>query len=159
MVMACAPKRAPVYVVQLGGKGDISSNGLLWDTSEAPDVSSDVPTPAFHDGDFFVLSDVRNAMNRVDGKTGKVEWTTELPRFRKWRSSPTVADGKIYLMNHGGEVKVLSEKTGEILHTAQMGEQGDDGIRASIVASHGNLFIRTNSKLFCIGSKPTVAAR
>ncbi len=159
VVLACAPKKAPVYAAKLGKNGDTSSNGLAWDTGKNPEVSSDVPTPAFHDGDFFVLSDVRNAMSRVDGKTGKVEWSTELPRFRKWRTSPTVADGKIYIMNHGGDVKILSEKTGEILHSTSMGQKGDDGIRSSIVVSQGNLFIRTNSELYCIGKKPTVAAK
>ena len=39
----------------------------------------------------------------------------------------------------------------KLLHTAGMGDEGDDKLRSTIVPSQGNLFIRTGSKLYCIG--------
>jgi hypothetical protein len=32
-----------------------------------------------------------------------------------------------------------------------MGDDGDDKLRSGIAVSQGNLFIRTGSKLYCIG--------
>ena len=67
------------------------------------------------------------------------------------RCSPTAADGKIYLQNHGGEVYVLESKRGKILHRTEMGEARDDQIRSSIAIAGNQLFIRTNTKLYCVG--------
>lgn len=153
VAVVCAPKRAPVFAVQLGGKGEIDQEeGLAWKSKGRPNpVSSDVPTPAFDGNHFFVLSDVQNAISKVNPKDGEVAWTTKLSRDFKWRSSPTVADGKVYCMNHNGEVVVVDAESGKKLHHAFMGSEDDDQIRGSVVVAHNNLFIRTNDKLYCIG--------
>ena len=74
-------------------------------------------------------------------------------RDYKWRSSPTVADGKVYCMNHNGEVVVVDAKTGKALHHAFMGQRRTTTTSAhpSVVVAHGRLFIRTNDKLYCVG--------
>ena len=74
-----------------------------------------------------------------------------LSRDYKWRASPTVADGKVFVVNHNGEVVVVNAETGKKLHHAFMGAEDDDQIRASVVVAHNNLFIRTNDKLYCVG--------
>ena len=115
-------------------------------------VTTDVPTPAFSDGYFYVLSDKRNVLSKVSAKDGKAAWSIKVPRDFLWRASPTVADGKVYCINHNGEVFVIDAGTGKILHRALMGDHlDDDRIRSCIVVAHNNLFIRTNSKLYCIG--------
>jgi len=152
LALVCAPKRAPVYAVKLGGSGAQKEDALAWKSEGRPNlVTSDVPTPAFHDGHFFVLSDVRHALSKIEAKTGKVVWSIELTRDYAWRASPTIADGKVFLMNHNGRVVVADAKTGELLHQAPMAGSEDDQIRSSIVVAGNKLFIRTNTKLFCIG--------
>ncbi|TDJ72366.1 MAG: hypothetical protein E2O39_06760 [Planctomycetota bacterium] len=151
-VLVCAPKRAPVYAVRLDGSGTLGEDGLAWKSAGRPNpVSSDVPTPLFFEGKFFVLSDVRESLSRVDPATGAVEWTIEMPGKHRWRASPTGADGKIWCLNHHGDVVVVDPKDGTILHEVAMGEEDDDQIRASIAVAHGRLFIRTNTTLFCVG--------
>lgn len=152
VALACAPKRAPVYAVKLGGSGDLGAEGLAWRSEGRPNpVSSDVPTPLFYGGKFYVLSDVREALSRVDPASGEVEWSVPMPGRPRWRSSPTGADGRIWCMNHAGDVVVLDAEDGGIVHTAAMGDEGDDGIRSTIAVAHGNLFIRTHTTLYCIG--------
>ncbi len=56
-------------------------------------------------------------------------------------------------MNFKGDVVVVQADKGQILHVISMGEPGDDTTRSSIAVSQGQLFIRTNKKLFCIGAK------
>jgi len=145
VALVCAPKRAPVYAVKLA---DASK---AWDSGDKSPVSSDVPTPLFYQGKFFVLSDVRKALSRVDPSTGRVEWTIEMPGRYKWRASPTGADGKIWCMNHRGDVVTVEPATGKILKQIAMGTENDDNIRSSIVVAHGQLFIRTNDTLYCVG--------
>ena len=151
IALVCAPKKAPVFAIKLDQKGINSGpDGLRWETSSNPMLTSDVPTPLFYRGKFYILSDLRKNLSAVNPKDGKAIWTITLPGKYKWRSSPTAGDGKIYTMNHNGMVLVLSSETGEILNQAEMGGTYDDNTRSSIAISRSNLFIRTNENLYCI---------
>jgi outer membrane protein assembly factor BamB len=153
IVLGSAPKGAPVYAVKSDSNGALDASGFAWKSDQERLVSSDVPTPLFYDGDFFVLSDVRKALTRVEPKTGKVKWTLETPGRAKYEASPTGGDGKVYLMNFAGDVVIVDAAKGEVIRTIAMGEQGDDATRSSIAVAHGHLFIRTNKRLFCVGAK------
>ena len=136
---------------QSGSQGHtLRDNGQLWNSGKNSVLTSDVPTPLYYHGHFFILSDLRKALSKVDPKTGKILWTTQMPGRYKWRASPTGGDGKIYTMNHNGEVVVLDAKSGNILHQTKLGEDYDDNIRSSIAIAGNQLFIRTNNELFCI---------
>jgi outer membrane protein assembly factor BamB len=128
-------------------------SGLAWDTKNTPTLTSDVPTPLFYKEKFFILSDLKKTLARVNPTDGMVEWSLELPGKYKWRSSPTAGDGKIYIMNHNGEVLVVSAKSGKILHLAKMGGDYDDNTRSSVAIAGSELFIRTNKILYCIQQK------
>ena len=149
--LVCAPKKAPVFAVQKDLKGIHEGNsGLVWNSAKQPDVTSDVPTPLFYDEKFFILSDLKKVLCRVDPENGKVDWTLNLPGKYKWRSSPTAGNGMIFIMNHNAEVLVVSSESGEILHIAKMGSEYEDNVRSSVAISTGSLFIRTNENLYCI---------
>lgn len=150
VVLVCAPKRAPVYATKLGGSGNLGTAGLVWQSEDRSDVTSDVPTPLFYKGKFIVLSDVKKAISCVEPKTGKVLWNTPLPGNSMYWGSPTGADGKIYVINLRGEVSIIEAASGKILNTIPMGEENAD-IRSTIAIAGGNLFIRTDTKLYCIG--------
>lgn len=156
VVLACAPKNDPVYAVKLGGNGKLDDSAIAWKT-ERNVVTADVPTPLFYDGDFFIQSESKRNLARVSPKDGQVKWTVELPGRRRYETSPTGADGKIYTMDFGGNVVVVDAAKGQVLDTIAMGEASDDMIRSSIPAAYGQLFIRTNSKLYCIGKGSAVA--
>ena len=167
VALACGPKDAPVYAVKLGGKGKLTSSGLAWqsyvqnteDASTAArsidtrELSSDVPTPLFYDGKFYVLNGSKKKLLCVE-PSGKVAWSGSLPGKGIFQSSPTAADGKIYMMNFAGEVFVVQAGGTEfkLLHTAAMAE-GENNLRASIPISQGQLFVRTGRNLYCIGGK------
>ena len=116
------------------------------------ELSADVPTPAFYDGDFFVLSDVRKSLSRVEPRSGKPKWTVATPGHVKYEASPLAADGKIYLINFNADVVILNAANGKLLRVIPMEETtGQDPVRASISAAQGQLFIRTTRKLYCVG--------
>ena len=152
IVLVCAPKNEPLYAVEAVGGAGGGKHASAWISRGVKELSSDVPTPAFYDGDFFVLSDVRKSLSRVEPRTGKPKWTVATPGRSKYEASPLAADGKIYLINFKGEVAILNAASGELLRVIPMDETiGHDPIRASISASHGQLFIRTTHKLYCVG--------
>lgn len=159
VILVCAPKKDPVYAVKAGGSGNLGPAGLLWNSSENREVTSDVPTPLFYQGDFFVLSDGAKNLARVEPKTGKVKWMTPTPGRAKYEASPTGADGKIYLQSFAGEVVVVDARDGKILSSVMMGEAGDNETRSTVVAAYGQLFIRTNTKLYCVGKNTQTAAK
>ena len=153
IVLVCAPKGSPAYAVKAGGKGRLDDSQLAWKSTDNRAISSDVPTPAFYDGDFILLSDVKKSISRVEPATGKARWTVELPGRAKFEASPTVVDGKAYLLNFAGDVAVVDVQKGALISgLIPMGEAGDDMTRSVIPVSHQQLFVRTNSKLYCVGT-------
>jgi outer membrane protein assembly factor BamB len=152
IALACAPKNDPIYAIRVKGTGVYDDSSIAWVSREVREVSSDVPTPAYYDGDFFVLSDLRKALSRVEPQTGEVKWTISTPGRAKYEASPLAADGKIYLIDHSGEVAIVDADDGAILKRIEMDKpSGLTAVRASIVAAHGQIFIRTTQRLFCVG--------
>ena len=152
VVLVCAPKKDPVYAIRPKGTGMLGDDAVAWVSREHTAVTSDVPSPAFYDGDFFVLSDLKRSLSRVDPSNWTVKWTVPTPSMTKYEASPLVADGKVYLMNHQAEVAVLDVRDGRVLKEIAMDQPArGEMARASIVASHGHLFIRTARTLYCVG--------
>ena len=152
VVLACGPKGAPVCAVKAGASGQLDDSALAW-KSEGRDLSSDVSTPLFYRGRFYVLNSDRKTLSCVEPASGKILWTGNPGSRAKIEASPTGADGRIYVMNFRGDVFVMDASADEfkLLHTAAMGDEGDNNLRSGIAVSQGNLFIRTGSKLYCIG--------
>ena len=148
LVLACAPKKSPIFAVKPGA-GVLDEKALAWTTSDRA-LSSDVPTPAFAQGDFFILSDVAKSLSRV-APDGTIKWTFETPGRIKYEASPLVADNKVFLVNFNGDVVVVNAQDGTLVHQAAFGTPDDKQVRSMIVASNGLLFLRTDTMLFCIG--------
>jgi outer membrane protein assembly factor BamB len=156
VVLACGPKGAPIFAVKAGGSGRLGDDGVAWSSPDR-DITSDVPTPAFYEGKFYVVNDKKGLLLCVNPGKGNVVWKGKLKGLgritTKFEASPTVADGHIYLMNHKGEVIVAKAGGKELLqvHVTAMGKKGAKNLRSAVAVSQGNLFIRTGSELFCIG--------
>jgi outer membrane protein assembly factor BamB len=148
LAIAAGPKKEPLLAFRTDGKGDVSVSHLAWkiDDRSAPDVC----TPAFYNGKLFVLNGDTKTLMCLDPKTGEKKWQGQLDTRVVFRASPTAADGKLYLMDEKGTVFVCG--TGEefqVLATIPMGD--NEGSRASIAVSDGQLFIRTTQTLYCVG--------
>ena len=150
VALACAPKGSPVYAVKLGQEGNLDDTAISWKSPER-DISSDVSTPLFYQGRFYILNSDKRSLACVE-PSGKVVWNAPLNSKAKIEASPTAGDGKIYVMSHSGEVFVVAAGPEfKLLHTVAMAEPGERDLRSSIAISQGDLFIRTGSKLYCVG--------
>lgn len=150
-ILVCAPKGAPVYGIKAGGEGELPDSSVLW-VSEGKEMTSDVPTPLFYDGHFYVLNDRNTFLNCVDPVSGDLVWSRAIDAKTKLEASPTAADGKIYLMSHLGEVFVYSAGVngGELLNATSFGTSQSVSIRASIVPVDKTLYIRTDNVLYAM---------
>ncbi|MBN1126109.1 MAG: PQQ-binding-like beta-propeller repeat protein [Sedimentisphaerales bacterium] len=154
VILACGPKNAPIFAIEPNGKGNLDDSAIKWSSDDVRDMTTDVPTPAYYDGDFFVLSDLRRALMRVDAATGEVKWSIETPDSAKYEASPLAVDDKVYIINHEGDAAVIDAADGKVLHRTSMDSPtGGNVVRASISAAQGQLFIRTTTTLFCVGKK------
>ena len=154
VVLACGPKNAPITAVKLGGSGKLEDSALAWQSTDR-DVTSDVPTPLFYEGKFFVLNGGKRKLLCVEPSNGKVIWSGDFETRSVFESSPTAADGKIYVMDHKANVFVVAAAGDQfkLLGSAAMGEEGENNLRSSVAISQGQLFIRTAKNLYCIGKK------
>jgi len=145
MVMACPPRGAQrLYGAAIGQ----AAEAWAWE-KRAP--SPDVCTPLFYRGRLFVLAGIRKKMLCLDPKTGGTIWEGDLETRSIFQASPTGADGKIYCLSMKGEAVVLSAGDRlDVLHRASM---GGSGVRSTIAAAGGQLFLRTDTKLYCIGKR------
>ena len=149
LAVACGPKKEPMLAFRTDLRGDISEKGVAWtfDEKKTPDVC----TPAYWDGKLFALDGDSHVLTCMDAKTGEKKWQGEIPdRSTVIRSSPTVADGKLYCVNERGTTYVVDAAAVEfkLLATNVL---PDDAVRGSIAVSDGHLFLRGGAFLYCIG--------
>lgn len=155
VALVCAPKKEPVYAVKLDSKGTIEP---LW-ASDGKEITSDVSTPLFYQGKFYVLDSDRKALSCVEPRTGKVIWKGEFPTRQKIEASPTGADGKIYSIDFMGNVFVVKAggESFNLVHQATFGQEGTTSVkgdricRAGIAVAGGCLYIRAQDRLYCVG--------
>lgn len=149
VAIACGPKQEPLLAFRTNLTGDISEKGVAWtfDEKQTPDVC----TPAYADGKLYVLNGDKQMLTCMDPKTGAKLWQGNLGHRDTIRSSPTVADGKVYTISEKGNV-VICDATGsefKILSTYQF--ESAEPTRSSIAVSNGQLFVRTANGIYCVG--------
>lgn len=143
---------SPIYAVQLDARGNLTPSaesdppdGMAWWTRRQ---GSYMPTPIVVDGLLYVGDD--NGRLRVfDVKSGERKYQERIAGGgATYSASPVAAGGKIYFTDEFGKVHVV--KAGpeyELLATNDMGEI----CMATPALSGDQIFIRTQSKLYCIG--------
>jgi outer membrane protein assembly factor BamB len=130
-----------------GSEGDLTESSRLW---RHPKTKQRIGSGAIHDGHIYVHNDPGIA-ECFELKTGKLVWEHRLSgagsKGTNW-SSVMIADGLCYTMNQAGDCFVFrASPTFELVATNALGESSN----SSVVASQGQLFLRTHQNLWCIG--------
>jgi outer membrane protein assembly factor BamB len=149
LAIACGPKQEPLIAFRTSLKGDISEKGVAWtfDEKQTPDVC----TPAYANGRLYVLNGDKQVLTCLDAKTGAKIWQGSLGHRTVIRSSPTVADGKIYTISEKGELVICAADGPEFKILSTHTFEGADPTRSAVAVSDGQLFIRTADALYCVG--------
>ncbi len=132
-----------IRAVRTGGKGDVTATHIAWETTE--DVPK-VPSMLYVKPWLFLVteSSVAKCLKAV---TGEVLWRQRLGG--RYSASPVWADGRIYFLSEKGETVVV-EAGPEFKELAR--NKLEEKCCASPAVSQGNIFIRSERNLYCIGS-------
>jgi outer membrane protein assembly factor BamB len=144
LYMSRGYRSGPYMAVRTGGSGDVSSSHVLWRVpTGAPYVSSIL----YYDG-LIYMANGAGIVTCVDGKTGERVWQDRIDDI--FSASPVAGDGKVYLLAESGDMIVLAAgRKRQVLARNSLGERS----LASPAVAGGQIFIRTDDHLFCVGTK------
>ena len=129
----------------VSGRGDITESHLVWSTTKGPDV----PTPVSDGKYLYVLGD-RGVMSCLDALTGAEIWAEKRVKPGIYSASPVLADGKLYVTSEDGTTTVVrSGPKFEILAENDL----ESYTLSTPAISDGQIFIRTEGHLYCIGKR------
>ncbi len=116
------------------------------------------------DGDRLYQIDNGSNLFAFDVMTGKELWKLNLGTIQK--SSPVLADGKLYVGTESGKFYILKPgATGcDVLDVDQLGtEASPEAVIASVAISNGRIYLVSAEATYCIGkrakSKPAVVVK
>jgi outer membrane protein assembly factor BamB len=135
--------------VRAGGRGDVTESHGVWRLNKGSNVSS----PIYHEGHLYWTRD-GDTVCCQEPKTGKMIYEERLrPGAGRIWSSPVLADGKLYYVSqHKGTYVVAATPTYQLL--AHNVLEGDDSrTNASPAVDGGQLLLRNDRYLYCIGGK------
>lgn len=132
-----------LLAIRPDGSGKIGDDHIAWRTNKGVAY---VPSPIIEGGWFLIVSDSGIA-HCFDAKTGGILWEE---RMKEHHASLVSAEGRVYFVNDFGAMRVV--KPGgkyELLAESELGEK----VFASPAMSDGQIFIRGDKSLFCIGRR------
>jgi len=127
-----------------GTTGDVDKSHVLWRNKK---VTTAIPSPVVYERRLYLV-DGKGFGTCMEPASGKVLWRERLGD--QYHASPLAGDGKVYFPGKDGVVRVIEAgSTFKLLAANDMGEP----IVASLAVSDGQIFIRGEKHLFCIGGK------
>ncbi|GAB4152467.1 MAG: hypothetical protein Tsb009_28390 [Planctomycetaceae bacterium] len=150
IVYVIGGRKNTAIAVRAGGKGDVTNSHVLWRVG----VGSNVVSPVYHDGHIYWVHEGRGTAYCLDAKTGQTVYKKRLtPRPGLVYSSPTVADGKIYVVSQHKGTYVL--KASPEFEQLARNEFSDDQARSNAcpVVHNGQLLLRSDAYIYCVGKK------
>jgi outer membrane protein assembly factor BamB len=142
--------RNTIIAVRPGGRGDVTSSRRLW--IQNPGFSKTcLGAGVIYRGHIYQVN-MMGFAECLDLRTGKTVWEERLTgtgaRNASW-SSPVLAGDRLYVANQNADVFVLrANPTFECLATNSI---GGEPMNASLAVSDGEVFMRTDKCLWCIG--------
>jgi len=127
------------------GSGNVTTTKVLWHHKPPEREGSYVPSPIAAGKWFFVVAD-KGWCNCFDARSGERRWLQQLGK--RHSASPVLANGHLYFTADSGDTYVL--KASDRFEVVSKNPLGED-VYASPAVAHGQIFIRGDMHLFCIG--------
>jgi outer membrane protein assembly factor BamB len=132
--------------IKAGGRGDVTKTHVLW---EQPKAGANHTSPVLVGDRLYYVS---GQVYCLDAKTGKLVYQQRLYDTRMEYVSPVAVGDKIIAFTRTSGAYVFS--TGDKFVQHAHNDLGDSSVfNASPALSGGQLFIRSNEYLYCIGKK------
>jgi len=138
--------RKPLTVaIRAGGRGDVTDTHVLWELRKTPKV----PTPLYHDGLLYWIGHMGIAYC-IDAATGEVIYSERLSGTGVVYASLVWAEDKLYSVSRTNGAMVLA--AGREFKELARNDLGDQSVfNATPVISNGQLLLRSDKFLYCIG--------
>src|SRR5262249_35982518 len=138
----------PMLAVRLGGSGDVTKTHVLWDVLRK--TPRDVGSPILWK-DLVYIGDRNGYLSAHDAKTGDMLFK-ERVSSQCFSASPIAVQDKVLFLSEDGLTLVLVP--GRELKVVGKNQLTDGtAFRASPAIVNGRMYIRSQSHLYCIGSK------
>lgn len=145
MLYAVSGRRGNNLAIRLdGSRGDLTNTNVVWKKIRGTPY---VPSAVCYGGQYFMIDDTGMG-TCMDATTGDMLWQERIGG--NYRASLVAGDGKVYFANLEGDVTVI--EAGPKFQRLAKNNLGE-AIVASPAVAHGQLFIRGEKHLFCIGGK------
>jgi outer membrane protein assembly factor BamB len=138
-----------ILAIKPDGSGNVTKTKIVWRTNRGVAY---VPSPII-EGDYFLIVSDSGVAHCFDAATGKVLWQE---RMGEHHASIVSANGLVYFLNDNGAMNVV--KPGPEFTLVAKNELNERTF-ASPAISDGQMFIRGDKHLFCLGQNVTRAAR
>jgi outer membrane protein assembly factor BamB len=143
-----------VLTIKPSGKGNVSKSHVAW--HHTGKLASYVPSPIAV-GDYFLVASDEGMGTCLDIRTGEIQWSKHMSRH--FSASLVTAGGLVYFLDDFGVTQVVKPgKEFEVVATNSLldptsNDAEKDTCSASPAISQGQIFIRSDKTLYCIGKK------
>jgi outer membrane protein assembly factor BamB len=135
--------------VKAGGDGDVTNTNQVWSTKQG---GMSIPSPALYGDHLYWVTDGGMA-NCVKAKDGEKVYAERLKNSGTLYASITIADGKIYAVSRNKGIFVLAAKPKFEVLAHNTFESDKSVFNGSPAVSNGQLLIRSDKYIYCIGKK------
>lgn len=133
-----------ILAIQPDGTGNVTQTHIVWRTNRG---AAYVPSPII-EGDYFLVVSDSGVAHCFEAGTGKLSWQE---RLGEHHASLVSAQGLVYFLSDEGVTTVV--RPGPEFDLVAQNELGERCF-ASPAISHGQIFLRGDHSLFCIGARP-----
>jgi outer membrane protein assembly factor BamB len=131
-----------MLAIRPDGRGDVTDSHIAWRTEKA---ASYVPSPIAV-GDYFLVVSDGGVASCFEADSGKRLWMQRIGTH--FSASPVTAEGLVYFPSDDGKITLV--RPGPTLDVVAENKLGE-ATYASPAISHGQIYLRGESRLFAIG--------
>ena len=145
--------RGDTYAVRPGGNGDVTGTHMVWHSPR--NSSRDLPAPIVMDRNSIVMDMRRATVTAYDITTGEEKWRQRIvdaATTGQFCATPVAWNGVAFFVAESG--KTFAIRAGDEMEVVAVNEVNPDPkeiFRASPTPSNGQIFLRSDSVLYCIG--------
>jgi outer membrane protein assembly factor BamB len=139
-----------ILAIRPDGSGDVTKTHVAWRSRKGVTY---VPSPLYHDGHLYVVND-GGVTSCFAADTGDQVWQERLEG--SFSASPVLAGGNFYVTNEAGRTFVF--KAGPKFQLIAQNDLADGGFATPAIVG-GQIFLRTEHNLLCIGQPTDRASR
>ena len=138
-----------IMAIRLGRTGNLTgTDAIAWST---PRGAAYTPSPVLHENRLYVVTD-NGMLSNFNATTGAPLYQqVRLPKPYNFKASPVGVNGKLYLATEEGDVVVV--RLGDKFEVLATNTLADQSFIASPVIVGGDIYLRSRTHLFRIGSR------